>query len=183
MAPSTSGGGAVAFFTEPFDRRLHKRDRFTCGEPSLDGWLKTQASPAIRSGSARVYVRTRAADAIGYYTLSMSSIGPSNNPDELPLGPRGVPAPAALIGRLATDTRYQGAGLGQDLLLDAILRAVLASRSIGATVIRVDALDRIAESFYAHHGFRPIRAGGREMFLPMRTAERTLQTMGRLSDS
>jgi len=113
----------------------------------------------------------------------MSSVEPSNNPAELPLGPRGVPAPAALIGRLAADVRYQGTGLGQDLLLDAIRRAVLASKTIGATVIRVDALNDSTASFYAHHGFRPIRADGREMYLPMRTAERTLQTRGQLGDS
>lgn len=173
----------MAFFTEPFDRGLHKRDRFACGEPSLDEWLRTRASPATRSGSARVYVRAQGVEVIGYYTLSMSSIEPSNNPGELPLGPRGVPAPAALIGRLAADVRYQGAGLGQDLLLDAIARAVLASRTVGATVIRVDALNGSAESFYAHHGFRPIRADGREMYLPMHTALRTLPAMGHLKDS
>lgn len=166
------------FFTEPFERGVHKRGQFNCGEPSLDEWLRTRASPATRSGSARVYVRAPTAEVIGYYTLSMSGIEPSNNPDELPLGPRGVPAPAALIGRLAADLRHQGAGLGQNLLLDAIRRAVLASKAIGATVIRVDALNDSTESFYTHHGFRPIRANGREMYLPMRTAQRTLLAMG-----
>lgn len=118
-----------------------------------------------------MYVRTLASEVIGYYTLSMSSIEPSNDPDEPPLGPRRVPVPASLIGRLAADVHHQGTGLGQDLLLDAIRRAVLAS--VGAIVIRVDVLNDAAASFYAHHGFRPIRAGGREMYLPMQTAQRT----------
>jgi GNAT superfamily N-acetyltransferase len=169
-------------FTEPFDRSVHKRGQFSCGEPSLDEWLRTRASPATRSGSARVYVRAPGSEVIGYYTLSMSSIEPSNNPDELPLGPRGVPAPAALIGRLAADARYQGTGLGQDLLVDAIRRVIVASRAVGATIIRVDALNDSAQSFYTHHGFRPIRVDGREMYLPMRTARRTLQMMGLLRD-
>jgi GNAT superfamily N-acetyltransferase len=34
------------------------------------------------------------------------------------------PIPAIIIGRLAVDLRYQGAGIGQGLLRDALARAI-----------------------------------------------------------
>ncbi|HET7501776.1 MAG TPA: hypothetical protein VFK02_12250 [Kofleriaceae bacterium] len=42
------------------------------------------------------------------------------------------PMPAALIGRLAIDTRAQGRRLGEQLLIDALHRVVDAAGSLAA---------------------------------------------------
>jgi len=63
------------------------------------------------------------------------------------------PIPAIVLGRLAVDTRWQGQGLGADLLQDAVLRALRGSREIGARVLLCHAIDASATAFYLHHGF------------------------------
>jgi GNAT superfamily N-acetyltransferase len=63
------------------------------------------------------------------------------------------PMPALVLGRLAADHRYQGAGIGQALLKDALARSINVSEQVGARVLIVHALNDKAEAFYLKHGF------------------------------
>ena len=63
------------------------------------------------------------------------------------------PVPVILLGQLAVDMKYQGRGLGSDLLIDAARRALRAAGLIGARAIVVQALDRRAREFYERFGF------------------------------
>lgn len=89
---------------------------------------------------------------IGYYALAAGSVQRvqtqgrirRNMPD---------PIPAIVLGRLAVDQAWQGHGMGADLLQDAVLRALRASREIGARVLLCHAIDAAAQAFYLHHGF------------------------------
>jgi GNAT superfamily N-acetyltransferase len=58
-----------------------------------------------------------------------------------------------LLARLALDRSLQGQGLGGELLLDALSRAVQASEIAAARLMVVDAIDDSAAAFYEHHGF------------------------------
>jgi len=58
-----------------------------------------------------------------------------------------------LLARLALDRSLQGQGLGGELLLDALSRAVQASEIAAARLMVVDAIDDRAAAFYEHHGF------------------------------
>ena len=64
------------------------------------------------------------------------------------------PVPVILLGQLAFDRDYQGRGLGSDLLIDAVKRALAAVDVIGARAIVVQALDEKAKLFYERFGFR-----------------------------
>lgn len=68
---------------------------------------------------------------------------------------RGSPdaIPAVLLARLALDRSLQGQGLGGELLVDALSRAVQASDVAAARLVAVDAIDEAAAAFYEHHGF------------------------------
>jgi predicted GNAT family N-acyltransferase len=82
--------------------------------------------------------------------------------------------PATLIGRLAVDREYQGQRLDGSLLLDALARALDASRQVASLAIITDAKDEAAQSFYEHYGFHllPTERHDRRLFLPMGTVER-----------
>lgn len=152
----------------------HDRESFACGEPALDDYLRRRASQDTRRRVARVFVAAGAApgEIAGYYTLSAASF----EKDELPAGiakrlPH-YPVPAVVIGRLAVSRSFQGRGLGETLLLDAIRRVVRASASIAAYAIVVDAKNDAARAFYERYGFRPFPSTPRRLFLPLATFEK-----------
>lgn len=79
------------------------------------------------------------------------------------------PIPVIVLGRLAVDLRYQGSGLGSALLKDAMLRALNASREIGAAALVVHALTDDLRDYYARFGFVEYPEGARTLYLPMKT--------------
>jgi len=77
--------------------------------------------------------------------------------------------PAFLIGRLAVDAAYRGAGLGKRLLLDALRRCWEQNAQVAAALVVVDARDEQAARFYGHFGFQRLPDHPDRLFLPMRT--------------
>ena len=61
--------------------------------------------------------------------------------------------PGIRLGRLAVDMRYQGKGLGELLLVDALTRAQRIHQEAGVVGLFVDAIDERAAGFYRHFGF------------------------------
>jgi GNAT superfamily N-acetyltransferase len=104
-------------------------------------WVDTAANPDL---------------VIGYCTLT----GHRLVRDALPksLG-RGSPAeiPAVLLARLTLDQAHHGAGVGGALLVDALGRIVIATKTVATRFVVVDALHDHAATFYEHHGFRRIQ--------------------------
>ncbi|MDD9997874.1 MAG: GNAT family N-acetyltransferase [Rhodospirillaceae bacterium] len=152
----------------------HDRASFSCGEPSLDRYIRRQASQDARRRVARVFVAPGCPPGriAGYYTLSAASF----ERDDLPAATAGrlphYPVPAAVIGRLAVDLRSQGSGLGEILLLDAVRRVVRAGDALGVYAVVVDALHERASAFYERYGFMPFPSRPLRLYLPLRTFER-----------
>ncbi len=63
------------------------------------------------------------------------------------------PIPVMVLGRLAVDRAYQGRGIGQGLLKDAVLRTIQAAGIAGIRAILVHAISEGAKRFYLRHGF------------------------------
>ena len=101
-------------------RNDHNRADFSCGDASLDGYLKQQAGQDLRRACATpfVLVPERGGTLIlGYYTLSSYGIDIGELPADLAKKlPRYPVIPATLLGRLAVDHRYQGQGIGRALM-------------------------------------------------------------------
>ena len=152
----------------------HDRASFSCGEPSLDRYIRRQASQDTRRRVARVFVALGDTPEriAGYYTLSAASFEKDNLPAELVRRLPHYPVPAAVIGRLAVDLGSQGSGLGEVLLLDAIHRVVRAGDTIGVYAVVVDALHDRAKAFYERYGFTPFPSQPLRLYLPLRTFER-----------
>ena len=154
----------------------HDRQAFSCGAAPLDRYLPTQATQDVRRHIANCFVASPAESHVvaGYYTLSAASIPMTDLPEALARKlPRYPVLPAALIGRLAVDRRWQGKQLGAALLFDAIARAIRADAAVFALI--VDAKDEAAARFYRHHGFEAFSKKAARMFLPVATARRVVE--------
>lgn len=174
-AGSASGAGATKpeiLAPERLTER-HEFSEFRNGKhPSLDDWLRDRAL-ASEGLSARTYVIC-AADApqqvVGYYAITTAM----EQRIALPTAKlrRGTPeqVPLLLIARLALDHRFQGMGLGTDLLADALRRCVAASEIAGVRAIVTHAIDDSAAAFYQRHGFVVSPLGEKIMLMPIEMA-------------
>jgi predicted GNAT family N-acyltransferase len=148
----------------------HDVNKFSCGKPSLDDWLRSHALNS-EGRTARTYVVCENnVTVIGYYCIATGSVERGDLPKRLKT--HGLPKqiPVAISGRLARDIRYRGSGLGTDLLRDAISRIIAASETIGIRSILVHALDDEASEFYKRYQFIEAPVGSRTFFLPIETA-------------
>lgn len=166
-------GGFVSggFIVEPLD--AHDRSSFSCGVTALDSYLRDRASQDVKRLMASCFVLVRKATntVAGYYTLSAFSVPASDLPaDTLKKLPRYPVLPAALIGRLAIDERFQKRGLASTLIADAALRVI--NSDMKAFALLVDAKDENAVAFYRLQGFRPFINRPMSLFLPLDTARK-----------
>jgi GNAT superfamily N-acetyltransferase len=152
----------------------HDRSSFSCGEPALDGYLQRQASQDVRRRVAKVFVAAGATleRIAGYYSLSAAEFNKAELPPTAAKRLPHYPVPAAVLGRLAVDQSYQGRGLGETLLMDAIRRTLRASEAMAVHAIVVDAKHERARAFYERYGFRSFATMPRRLFLPLETFEK-----------
>ena len=137
--------------------RGHDRDAFDCGIEEMNRHLQQSAGQNARRDISRTYVAvtpSAPAHILGYYTLTLRSLGFQSLPKEKRL-PR-YPIPLVHLGRLAVSTQEQGKGLGRFLLLDALRRALAISEEGGGYAVEVVALDEQAARLYAKYGFVPV---------------------------
>ena len=128
-------------------------DEFTCGEASLDDWLKRRALPNQLSGASRTFVvADQEGRVYGYYATAAGAVShhvaTSNVRRNMP-----DPVPVMVLARLAIDHRAQGIKLGAALLQDAVNRSVAVSQNAGVRALLVHALHDRAKQFYEHYGF------------------------------
>ena len=130
-----------------------RMDGFRCGDPIVDVWAATYASRARERGTAIVHVTRCGDDIAGFYSLSTHSVAR----EEVSGGwfRRNAPSqvPAILLGMLGVDERYQGMGLGVQLLRDAILNSLKVSELAGARALVVDPTGEAVSAFYRRFGF------------------------------
>lgn len=144
----------MAFVSQALNEQ-HDSSYFDSGQPELDTWLQQHALTTEARRTGRTFVWLDDGRIVAYYTIAAHLIVR----DDLPraLG-RGNPAqiPAVLLARLALDKTLHSQGHGGVLLVDALQRIVVATQTVAARFVVVDAIDRAAYGFYQHHGFREI---------------------------
>ena len=151
-------------------QKEHHRKEFKCEEASLTDYLHKQVSQDIKKRLATCFVAVDdKKKVLGYYTLTSESLGRDLIPEKfLKLLPTNYNAPVILLGRLARDVKSKGSGLGEILLIDALLRSyTLSNESIGAMAVVVDPINEKAKLFYEKYGFETLPNSGK-MFLPMK---------------
>ncbi len=147
-------------------------EAFDCGISELNDYLKKYAGQNHRKGLGSTYVLIPAEGepvAAGYYTLSMAQVELRSLPESHRKNLPKYPVPAVRLGRLAVDRQWQGTGLGEILLMDAIRRSVAAVQSVAAKYMIVDAKNEKAEEFYLRYGFQPFEGGSYSLVVAIDT--------------
>jgi GNAT superfamily N-acetyltransferase len=151
----------------------HDRASFDCGKEPLNRYLREVARQSAdrNLGVTQVVVpEPQAAAIMGYFTLLTRTVEAATLSEKrLPMGAVGV----ALLGRLATDRRYAGQGLGERMLLRAMAETETAARRIGIYALVVDALDEEARAWYLKRdfGFKPMRDDAQRLYVSQLVAK------------
>jgi GNAT superfamily N-acetyltransferase len=144
----------VVFISEALGEH-HEIRYFDSSKPSLDTWLQQHALTTEARRTGRTFVWQDDGRVVAYYTIAAHLVVREDLPRALGRGNPGQ-IPAVLLARLALDKTCQGQGLGGALLADALGRIVIATQTVAARFVVVDAIDQGAHGFYLHHGFRDI---------------------------
>lgn len=162
---------------EVFDSSQHDRQGFNSGNPKLDEYLQRHLSQGMKKGIIQAYVAVDASSKIlGYYTLSAAHILHDDLPEEFAKKLPRYPVPAALIGRMAADTKARGLGLrlGSKLFIHAMKQVLKAGSALGVACVVVDAKPE-AVGFYQRFGFMPLKKeDSLRLYLPVDTIKKML---------
>ena len=155
---------------EQLKPKRHDRDRFACGEPTLDTYLRQQAAQHHRDGISTTHVLVNDAERsriLGYYSLSAAQLLLTDLQEADRKRLPSYPVPAIRMGRLAIALSAQGQGLGDFLLAHAVARCLGLREQLGVRVLLVDALHENAARFYRAYGFREATANSHTLYLPL----------------
>ena len=160
----------LQFQIELLNKR-HRRENFDCGEESLNEFLKKYARQNSEKGFGRTFVAVlpEETEVLGYYTLSSGSVSFEVVPEKLPR----YPIPTAHLGRLASDLKMRGQGLGELLLIDALERVCLVAAEVGIYAVELYALNENAIKFYLKYGFVPLKDDEKHLYLPIETLKKS----------
>ncbi|MGV1833072.1 GNAT family N-acetyltransferase [Agrobacterium vitis] len=131
----------------------HDVSGFSCGNPTLDHWLKTRALSNQEKRFTAVLVVHVSGRVVGYYGLAPTAVVPAILRRSIRTGQPPDPVPCLLLGQLATDTVWAGQGIGTGLLKHALQRCVEAAALIGGHALMVNAVDDVAAEFWRRRGF------------------------------
>ena len=126
----------------------HDRAAFSCGNASLDRYIREQASQDVKRGLASVFVIT-AKQVLAYYTLSRRELKLDQLPEEnaKKVGKYGHVG-VALFGRMAVTEKYKEAGLGALTLMNALHNSLLAATDVASLAVFIEAIDSDTANFY-----------------------------------
>jgi GNAT superfamily N-acetyltransferase len=154
----------------------HDRRNFSCGEATLDDYLRRIARQHAKSNISRTYVGAKGERILGYYSLAMSAIRKDQLPERYQKRFPNFPVPVARLVRLAVERREQGKGLGKLLLMDALYRCHRLSEEIGSVGVVVDAKHEHAQSFYRQFNFEGFPDTPMTLWLPISVIAKLFET-------
>lgn len=155
--------------------RGHQLEGFTCGQAPLDQFLVRYALTNQLANASQTYLGMEADQVIGFYTLTVGEMGYGDAPDRLAKGLARHPIPLMILARLAVDTRYQGQGIGEGLVRDAMSRTVTVADIVGIRALVVHAKDDAVRSHYERFGLRSSPAQPLLLYMLLKDIRRSIQ--------
>ncbi|MGD0568833.1 MAG: GNAT family N-acetyltransferase [Candidatus Sulfotelmatobacter sp.] len=165
---------------EPISKK-HDREAFDCGEEALNEFLRRYARKSHERGGTKTFLAIDDADKsiLGFYSLSPASVDYARTPDLVRRGLARHDVPGFRLARLAVDRRWQGQGIGGQLLLAAGRRCLLAAAEVGGAVLVIDAKNERVARWYASYGAVPLLDAPLTLLLPLATVEAALKKAGK----
>jgi GNAT superfamily N-acetyltransferase len=167
----------TAWHEEPIDKR-HDRAAFDCGEPALNEFLLRYARQSHVAGGAKSFLAIDDADnktILGFYSLSPASVAYARTPEIVRRGLARHDVPGFRLARLGVDRRFQGQGIGGQLLLTAGKRCLLAAAEVGGVVLVIDAKNESVAGWYGSYGAVALLDAPLTLLLPLATIEAALK--------
>ncbi|MCA9858652.1 MAG: GNAT family N-acetyltransferase [Thermomicrobiales bacterium] len=158
-------------------RQEHDVTAFSCGDASLDRWIRSNAARNESNDASRTFVICSDSTVVAYYALAAGSIERAYVPKALQRNMPN-PLPVIVLGRLAVDARYQDHGLGSGLLKDAMIRVALTSQTIGVKAILVHAISDDAQQWYLKRWFVESPLDPMTLLLPTAQIRKSLGIAG-----
>lgn len=159
--------------------RAHDRDGFDCGDQALNDLLRRHARKSHEAGGAKTFLAVADAGRIlGFYSLSSASVSYARTPQVISKGLARHEVPCFRLARLAVDVRFQGRGLGGQLLLAAGRRCILAAEHVGAVALLIDANNERVAEWYARYGAVRLEDAPWSLLLSFSTIQAALQSAG-----
>jgi GNAT superfamily N-acetyltransferase len=171
-----------AWHEEPILKK-HDRKSFDCGDPSMNGFLQRYARQGHESGAAKTFLAIDNADnqtILGFYSLAPGALAYASTPETFRRGLARHDVPGFRLARLATDLRWQGQGLGGQLLAAAARRCLRAAAEVGGVVLIIDAKNGRAAQWYTNYGAVPLGNQPLTLVMPLNTFAAGLQAAGQL---
>jgi GNAT superfamily N-acetyltransferase len=165
-------------------RKQHDREAFDCGEEALNEFLRRYARKSHELGGAKTFLAIDDADnktILGFYSLSPAAIDYARTPEIVRRWLARHEVPGFRLARLAVDRRFQGKGIGGQLLLAAGRRCLLASAEVGGVILVIDAKDARVAGWYAGYGAVPLLDAPLSLVLPLATIEAALKKAGNIA--
>ncbi len=143
-------------------------ESFDCGRSALNQFLQRFALVNQKSNSVQTYASRHSGSIVGFYSLAVGSVEPSNTAPRVTKGIPQHPVPVMILARLAVDLQHQGLGLGKALLKDALLRTTQAANIAGIRALLVHAKDEPGRQWYLNWEFEPSPSVPFHLFLLMK---------------
>jgi GNAT superfamily N-acetyltransferase len=161
--------------------KSHDRQGFDCGDESLNSFLYRHARQSHERGGAKTFLAINDADSravLGFYSLAPVSLQRAAVPDVVSRGLARHDVPGFRLARLATDLRFQGKGLGGQLIAAAARRCLRAATEVGGVILVIDAKNDRAAQWYTSYGAIALRDVPLTLVLPLARLERELRASG-----
>jgi GNAT superfamily N-acetyltransferase len=171
----------IAWHEEPINKK-HDREGFDCGEEALNEFLRRYARKSHERGGAKTFLAIEDAGSksiLGFYSLSPASLDYARTPEIIRRGLARYDVPGFRLARLAVDRRWQGRGIGGQLLLAAGTRCLLAAAEVGGVVLVIDAKNEKVAGWYASYGAVALLDSPLSLLLPLDTIEVALRKAGK----
>lgn len=127
---------------------------FSCGDPDLDDFLRTDAARLQAQNVVRTFVAFYDEQLVGYVALLTDAVElKSNERKKLALHFHDHPmVPALKVARLAVRSDFQRRRVGEAMLAFAVSRAIELSEHVGCRLLTLDAYQE-SVGFYERLGF------------------------------
>lgn len=145
------------------------REKFDCGEPSLNEYLVQTMGQHNKKGITPSFLLPSTDPLhplIGYYSLTHGQLDCSYLAEatqkKLKL-PNTVPI--LRLSRLAIDKHFKNKGFGKILMAEVFHRAQISKQNGGCVFIVVDALNHDAKAYYEKYGFESTVSNPLQLYL------------------